>query len=86
MAVELIKQFERKHNVRLHEVVDTHAGQLFRFDDLYGFYLHEIKYDLDTAQPVGRIKAWADQQIDDSIEGIMPPIHYQDYCKNADKK
>jgi hypothetical protein len=84
MDVSIIKRFELKHNVELEEVVNTADGELFRFDDLYGYYLHEIKYDLDTNQPVGRIKDWQDQQTDAAIEGIVPFQHYRDYCANKE--
>lgn len=80
MDVGIVMRFEAKQGVELEEVITTVDGELFRFNDHYGYYLHEIKFDIDTNQPVGKIKKWHDEQTDAAIEGIVPFQHYRDYC------
>jgi serine protease inhibitor len=80
MDVDVVVKFEAKQGVELEEAVTTHNGTLFRFNDHYGYYLHEIKFDIETNQPVGRIKKWHDEQTDAAIEGIIPFQEYRDYC------
>ena len=80
MDVDVVVRFEAKQGVELEEAVTTHNGTLFRFNDHYGYYLHEIKFDIETNQPVGRIKQWHDEQTDAAIEGIIPFQEYRDYC------
>ena len=80
MDVDVVVRFEAKQGVELEEAVTTHNGTLFRFNDHYGYYLHEIKFDIETNQPVGRINKWHDEQTDAAIEGIIPFQEYRDYC------
>ena len=80
VAVDAVERFEIKHSIQLEEAVTTYNGTLFRFNDHYGYYLEEIQFDLDTNQPVGRIKQWHDEQTDAAIEGIIPFQEYRDYC------
>jgi len=64
-------------------------GEMGSFSDLY-FDFHDIKYDIDTKQPKGKIIQWHDYNVDyntdikDTNDYIN--INYSSYCMGARRK
>lgn len=73
-----ITRFERKQGLELEFWLDDKVGSIACFGDIYFFSFDDIRYDMDTDQPVWQIIQWLEDSTFRSKH-----INYKSYCMGA---
>ena len=73
-----ITRFERKQGLKLEFWVGDEIGGIAFFGDIYFFTFDDIRYDMDTEQPIGQIAQWLEESTFRTEH-----INYKSYCMVA---
>ena len=85
LTAKQIEQFGNKQGIALYTAKDSVNGGLYCWSNLRALHARDILFDLETAQPAGRIIDWIDEEVDRAIDGIEPSQSYQEYCDGFQK-
>lgn len=76
ISQKYIQAFEKKQGMHFEFWVADRVGEIACFGDIF-ISLSDIRYDIDTDQPKGKILKWYDYRLEDNDSSI----NYYNYCK-----
>lgn len=76
-----IDVFCKKHDIKFEYWIADQVGEVAAFGDFF-FSFHEIRHDLETAQPKDKIFEWYERNI---TAGPCNHVSYCSYVKGAEK-